>query len=133
MTLIAKNVHILLVDDNDVDAMAFRRGMKKHGLDNALTVAINGRDALEHLRGENGKNPIERPLVIFLDMHMPVMDGVEFLHEVSKDNDLSSCMIFVLTSPGFDEDRLDAYQNQVTGFVLKSNLTDACLVLADKL
>lgn len=126
-------LQILLVDDNEMDVMAFQRGLKKHRIENELTVAVNGSDALDVLRGTHGKRALSRPYVIFLDLNMPVMNGIEFLEELSREQDdvLRSSVIFVLTTPDFDEDLLDAHESQVTGYILKTNLMDACLQLLD--
>lgn len=122
-------IHILLVEDNEIDVMAFRRGIAKHKIKNPVTIAANGREGLDLLRGAGGKEAIGRPYVIFLDVNMPVMNGIEFLQEVAADPELSDSTIFVLTTPDFDEDLLDSHESHVTGFILKTDLTNACSML----
>lgn len=54
--------------------------------------AVNGKDALDEIR----KGGL--PSVIFLDMHMPVMTGAEFLEVRQKDRDLSSVPVVVMSA-----------------------------------
>ena len=126
-----EQISILLVDDNEIDVMAFQRGMTKHRMLNPLTIVSNGREALETLRGTGGREAISRPCVIFLDMNMPVMNGQEFLDEVAKDETLGDCTIFVLTTSEFDESKLAQREQIVSGYLIKSNLQDACLSLLE--
>ena len=69
-------VHILLVEDNEIDVMAFQRGIKKNDVPNPLTVAENGQEALDILRGEHPDKSIGPHRMVFLDMNMPIMNGV---------------------------------------------------------
>ena len=70
---------VLLVDDDDTTNFLNVR-LLRH-LDAAVQVltALNGREALALLRS-HGQPPSPRcPVLVFLDINMPVMDGFEFL------------------------------------------------------
>ena len=74
-------LNILLVEDDELDVMNVRRAFKKNNILNLLHVAGNGVEALEMLRGSGGEPPacpVERR-IIFLDLNMPKMNGIEFL------------------------------------------------------
>jgi CheY-like chemotaxis protein len=114
-------VSILLVEDDDIDAMSVERGIKKLKLANPLYRAKNGLEALNLLRGESA---IERPYIILLDLNMPIMGGLEFLHEIREDKDLKDSIIFVLTTSSADEDRISAYHEHVAGYIVKSDVKD---------
>ena len=129
-----QQIHILMIDDSDIDVMAFQRGMRAHGLDYPLTVATNGRDALRLLRRDQDLEaalPLPSAPVVFLDLNMPVMNGREFLDEYSRDETIPRSPIFVLTTSEFYEDELEGFEHLVAGFCAKSNLRDACLVISD--
>lgn len=113
--------HILLVEDDDIDARAVHRAFEKHHIGNPIIRAIDGIDALERLRGENGKERMPRPFIILLDLNMPRMSGLEFLETLRADAELRSCIVFVLTTSSDDRDITMAYDNQVAGYILKSN------------
>ena len=114
-------IHILLVEDDDVDAEMVLRACRRQEIDSPFIIARNGVEALEILRGSDGQPRLPRPYLILLDINMPRMNGIEFLHEVRQDEDLRRSIIFVLTTSNNDEDKLAAYNEQVAGYLLKSS------------
>ncbi|MFO0746271.1 MAG: response regulator [Myxococcota bacterium] len=109
-------LNIVLVDDDDVDVMNVRRAFKKANIVNPIFVAGNGIEALELLR--SGAVPEERRIVL-LDINMPKMNGIEFLREIRKDPELHILTVVVLTTSNDDRDRIEAYQLNVAGYLLK--------------
>ena len=109
-------LNFLLVDDDEVDVMNVQRAFKKANITNPVYVAGNGIEALEMLRG-----PVLRQArrLVLLDINMPKMNGIEFLREVRKDPLLKALCIVVLTTSNEDRDRIDAYQLNVAGYLLK--------------
>jgi len=115
-----KLVTILLVEDDTVDVMNVQRAFKKNNIKNPLAVAGNGLEALSMLRGEDGYEKINpRPKIILLDLNMPKMNGLEFLKEIRKDPELRSISVFVMTTSNDDRDRVDAYDLNVAGYIVK--------------
>lgn len=112
-------IHILLVDDDEVDVMNVQRAFKKNNIVNPLYVACNGLEALAILRGD-GEQPMpdERRLVL-LDLNMPRMNGLEFLRELRADPQLRPTTVVVLTTSDDDRDKVEAYQLNVAGYILK--------------
>ena len=78
-----KKIHILLVEDDEVDVMNVRRAFKKNNIVNPLYMASNGLEALAILRGESKTEPAmpQARRLILLDLNMPRMNGIEFLRE----------------------------------------------------
>lgn len=115
-----KMVNILLVEDDEVDVMNVRRAFKKNNITNPLHVAGNGAEALEILRasGTSSDIPRERRLVL-LDLNMPRMGGIEFLRELRADPDLRPTPVVVLTTSNEERDRVEAYNLNVAGYILK--------------
>lgn len=109
-------LNILLVDDDEVDVMTVKRAFSKANITNRLFVASNGVEALELLRG--GTIPQQRRLVL-LDLNMPKMNGLEFLRAIRNDPDLAALSVVVLTTSNEDRDRVDAFQLNVAGYLLK--------------
>ncbi len=114
-----ENFGILLVEDDEVDIMNVKRSFKKINIVNQLYVARNGLEALALLRGESGEPLDPQPKIVLLDINMPKMNGIEFLTEVRKDPNLKSLAVFVLTTSNEDEDRWNAYDLNVAGYILK--------------
>jgi CheY-like chemotaxis protein len=117
-------VKVLLVEDDEVDRLAVRRAFAKHGVANEIVEAMNGREALEALRGGAGRAPLERPYVILLDLNMPVMNGVEFLDALRADPALSDAVVFVLSTSRSAGDVTEAHRRNVAGYIAKSNAGD---------
>ena len=109
-------LNILLVEDDEVDVMNVQRAFERNHLTNALFVAGNGLEALELLRGKT--IPKERRLIL-LDLNMPKMNGIEFLEELRADPDLAKTPVVVLTTSNDDQDKIDAYNFNVAGYLLK--------------
>ena len=108
---------ILLVEDDEVDVMNVKRAFKKNNISNPLIVASNGIEALEVLRSVSPDNP--RPKIVLLDLNMPRMGGIEFLKEIRQDPELSSLSVFVMTTSNEDSDKIEAFNLNVAGYILK--------------
>lgn len=110
-----KLVNILLVEDDEVDIMNVQRAFKKNSITNPLFIAHNGLEALDMLRNQI----IPVPQIIILDINMPQMNGIEFLQELRKDENLKHLSVFVMTTSNEDSDKLNAYNLNVAGYILK--------------
>ena len=116
----SKTVNILHVEDDEVDAMVMKRALKKTELDFTYHHAKNGIEALDMLKGTNSHEKlVPRPSVILLDLNMPQMNGHEFLQELRSDPDLKSISVYVLSTSGDDKDRMEAFERNVAGYILK--------------
>ncbi len=121
-------LNILLVEDDEVDVMNVRRAFKKNNIANPLFVAGNGTEALEQLRG--GRIPRDRRIVL-LDLNMPQMNGIEFLRVLRADADLNLTPVVVLTTSNDERDRIEAYNLNVAGYLLKPvTFSNFCEVMA---
>jgi CheY-like chemotaxis protein len=109
-------LNILLVEDDDVDVMNVRRAFQRAHVSNPLHVASNGLEAIELLRGDT--IPLDRRLVL-LDLNMPRMNGIEFLRAIRADEALRSLPVVVLTTSNDERDKVDAYNLNVAGYLLK--------------
>lgn len=110
------SLNILLVDDDEVDVMTVKRAFAKANIANQVFVATDGVAALEMLRTEG--IPTARRLVL-LDLNMPRMNGIEFLREIRRDPELQTLTVVVLTTSNEDRDRVEAYQLNVAGYLVK--------------
>jgi len=112
-------VNILLVEDDDIDRKAFLRAVDKLKIRNPVTCARDGVEAWEILTGDS---PLPRPNLIILDINMPRMSGLELLQKIRSTPELRSLTIFVLTTSNDDRDKLEAYDLNVAGYMLKSDM-----------
>jgi CheY-like chemotaxis protein len=122
-----QDVNILYIEDDDVDFLSLERSFKKSELKNKLFRAVDGVDALDLISGSQPKVP--HPRVIFLDINMPRMNGIEFLKKIRADEELKKITVFVLTTSDQEQDILEAHNLNVAGYVTKplesSKLLDA--------
>jgi CheY-like chemotaxis protein len=111
-----KVLNILLVEDDQVDVMNVRRAFQKNRITNPLFIAGDGIEALEMLH--SGRVPLFRRIIL-LDLNMPRMSGIEFLRELRKDPSLMHTPVVILTTSNDDRDKIEAYNLNVAGYLLK--------------
>jgi len=107
--------HILLVEDDDIDAMTVRRTLKEIGASNPLDRVSDGEQALAFLRDPANA----RPGLILLDLNMPRMNGLEFVAVVKNDPELRLIPVVVLTTSSEEGDRVAAFSKSVAGYMVK--------------
>ena len=88
----------LLVDDDIVCMLKFKKFLNKAGAKNRVVTATDGLSALDVLRGRNGKAKLDRPFLVILDLSMPRMDGFELLAEIRNDPALCDVPVYVMTT-----------------------------------
>ena len=106
---------ILLVEDDQVDAMTVKRALKEIHVTNRLDIVGNGEEALSFL--QNPEN--EKPCIILLDLNMPKMNGIEFLEIAKQDENLKIIPVVVLTTSSQEQDKVDSFGLGVAGYMLK--------------
>jgi len=117
-------VNILLVEDDEIDVRSIKRAFQAQKIANPMFEASDGVEALKMLRGEAGHKTVPRPYLILLDLKMPRMGGIQFLHELRADPALRDSIVFVLTTSDDDRDKVAAYENNVAGYLLKQDVGD---------
>lgn len=113
-----KEVTLLIVDDDDIDAIALERALRRLRLLNTTHRARDGLEALNLLRS----GEISTPYIILLDLNMPRMNGLEFLKALRADQMLTHAVVFVLTTSKSDQDLVAAYREHIAGYVLKQHM-----------
>lgn len=106
---------VLLVEDDKIDVMTIRRIFKELNIQNPLTVASNGEEALDLLMQGSTQNFS----VILLDLNMPRMSGIEFLTVVKSNDHFRHIPIVVLTTSNHEDDIQQAYDLSVEGYMVK--------------
>ncbi len=115
MAVANEQVTLLLVEDDDVDAMTVERSIEKQRIKNPIVRAHDGLEALEFLRTKK----VPKPYIILLDLQMPRMNGIEFLRELRKDENLTDSVVFILTTSSDAKDLAAGYENHVAGYFVK--------------
>jgi CheY-like chemotaxis protein len=111
------NARILLVEDNDDHAELITRALEDHGIISTVARAKDGEAALEYLFSEGADE--RRPDVIFLDLRLPRVDGLEVLSRIKTAPELKAVPVVVLTTSSADRDLASAYDSHVNAYVVK--------------
>lgn len=109
-------VTILLVEDDEVDIKALRRAFDKLKIANPIRIAHDGVEAWEMLAA------IPRPFLVITDINMPRMNGLELVRKIRESDAFHDSIVFVLTTSNEEQDKIDAYNLNVTGYMLKSEM-----------
>ena len=88
-----KPIHVAVADDNPSDVLALREVLDQLGLVYALTVAVDGGEARDFILKQGRYLSFPPADVIFLDMNMPKLTGLEVLREIPDSAELPVCML----------------------------------------
>lgn len=113
---------ILLVEDNAQDAEMVRWALKKENLADKLVIVKDGAEALDYLfgKGNYSDRDIEKkPKVIFLDIKLPRLDGLEVLKKIKGDEKTKGIPVVMLTSSHEHRDVMTSYKLGVNSYVVK--------------
>lgn len=115
-----KPVHVFLVEDSLDDIELMRRALKKGRLAHRLTVERDGQKSLDFLlRCANNPSGEDMPDLIFLDLNVPKINGLELLHEIRQHATLDLVPVVMLTSSGRDDDIQSSYRSGSNSFIQK--------------
>jgi len=116
---LAKQVEILLIEDNPGDVRLTQECLKRSKVANHLNIVEDGVEALHFLHREGEFSKAPRPHLILLDLNLPRKDGREILAEIKSDNDLKRIPVIVLTSSDADSDIVKAYDLHANCYITK--------------
>jgi len=113
---------ILLVEDDPKDEELTLRAFKKSNILNPVVVARDGVAALDYLfaRGDHtNRDPAAMPQVIFLDLKLPKVDGLDVLKTLRADERTKLLPVVVLTSSNEEQDLIRSYSLGANSYVRK--------------
>jgi two-component system, chemotaxis family, response regulator Rcp1 len=112
-------VDVLLAEDNPGDVRMMREVMLDVNRDVRLHVASDGVEAVAFLKREGIHARAPRPSLIFLDLHLPKMDGRDVITRIKADENLRMIPIIVLTSSQGQLDIVQSYELRASCYVCK--------------
>lgn len=112
---------ILLAEDSAQDVQLTLAVLAENNLANEVMVVRDGVEALDYLRrrGPFSGRTNGQPAVVFLDIKMPRLDGVEVLREIKADAELQMIPVVMVTSSREQQDLLKSYRLGVNAYVVK--------------
>jgi CheY-like chemotaxis protein len=112
-------VEILLVEDNEDDAVIIQEVFSDMRLATLINVVRNGEEALAYLQHTGKYKVVRRPDIVLLDINMPKMNGFEVLEEMKKDPRLQSLPVIMLTTSHREEDVVLSYAKGACSYIHK--------------
>lgn len=80
---------------------------------------VSGEDALKFLQRVPGFEKAPRPDIIFLDLHLPQLNGEDVLHAIQDDPSLSTIPVVVVTQSDFEDDIINARDLGAAHYLVK--------------
>ncbi|MGF7139165.1 response regulator [Roseimarinus sediminis] len=117
-----KEVEILIVEDNPLDAEMALRALKKNKLTNNVMVVGDGEEALDFLFAKGKYEErinINRPKIILLDLKLPKINGLEVLKVLKSDPQTKIIPVIMLTSSKEESDVIKSYELGVNSYIVK--------------
>jgi CheY-like chemotaxis protein len=112
-----KEIHILLVDDNEGDILLTKEALKDARIINKISIANDGLEAIRLLRENLARE--EMPDLILLDINLPRMNGTEVLEVIKNDPELKRIPVIMLTTSSAEKDILASYNNHANCYITK--------------
>ncbi len=109
-----KSLNILLVEDDMIELMKFNRVVGGLDVIHNIIEANNGEEALNKL-----EDKANLPDVIFLDLNMPKVNGIEFLKILKNDDVLKYIPAVILTTSSNERDLVECYKIGIAGYIMK--------------
>lgn len=99
-------INILLVDDDADDRLFFREAMEEINFDTRVSIVNDGDQMMDYLNQTEN----HLPDMIFLDINMPVKNGLECLRELRANNKFKDLLIIMYSTSGAEKDIEEAYR-----------------------
>ena len=118
----AREVDILLVEDNNDDVELTLHALRKENLANNIHVARDGEEALEFLfcNGTHAARSFDHPpRLILLDLKLPKLDGMEVLKRLKADPRTKTIPVVILTSSKEERDLVNGYNLGANSYIQK--------------
>ncbi|MEX5218325.1 MAG: response regulator [Nitrospiraceae bacterium] len=112
---------ILLAEDNPRDAELALAAMEEYHLADKVILCHDGAEVLDYLycRGQFKTRLHGNPAVVFLDLKMPKIDGLEVLRTIKSDETLKPIPVVMLTSSREERDLAESYALGANAYVVK--------------
>lgn len=114
-----KQIHILLVEDNEGDIILTREALFDAKINNQVSVVRDGEQAINFLNDAAKTDATLLPDLILLDINLPKIDGKEVLLYIKNDPALKKIPVVMLTTSSSEMDINDAYSNHANCFITK--------------
>lgn len=110
-------LHIVLADDDEDDRMLFKEAIEETKLKTKLSLFHDGQQLMDYLLGANEG----LPQLIFLDLNMPIKNGMQCLKEIRKSAALKDLCVAIYSTSSSDYDIEETFINGANIYINKPN------------
>ena len=110
-------IQILLADDDEEDRLFFSDALNEIKINTIVNSVNDGHELLQYLRNEDAI----LPSVLFLDLNMPSMNGIDCLSEIKKIDRLKGIAIAIYSTSGAEQDIEDTFVKGANIYIKKPN------------
>ena len=114
-----KDIHILLVEDNEGDIVLTKEALADAKIKNKVSVARDGEAAIGFVNTALKEGESQLPDLILLDINLPKVDGKEVLYYLKTHPQLKKIPVVMLTTSSSELDVVDSYNNYANCFITK--------------
>jgi CheY-like chemotaxis protein len=114
-----REIHILLVEDNEGDIVLTLEALREVRICNNVAVVRDGEKAMQYLLKEGEYSKARRPELILLDINLPRLDGKEVLARIKEDPDLKMIPVVMLTTSDSEKDIFESYLRHANCYITK--------------
>jgi CheY-like chemotaxis protein len=112
-----KTLQILLADDDEADRLLFKDAFAELALKTKVQMVKNGIELMEWLN----KDDIRLPHLLFLDLNMPLKNGIECLKEIKSNDRLKNISIAIYSTSDNEKDMDETFLNGANIYITKPN------------
>ena len=113
------SIHILLVEDNEGDIILTSEALEESDIPNRISIAKDGKLAIDFLNKEHQFENVESPDLILLDINLPKKNGHEVLEYIKSSETLKKIPVILLSTSSSKKDIQECYKHHATGYITK--------------
>ncbi len=120
--------NIALADDDEDDRMLFEEVLEEIDIQTKLSLFKNGQELSDHLSLPD----IMLPDLLFLDLNMPIKNGIQCLCEIRKNPRLNSIFIAIYSTSSSEKDIQNTFKHGADIYINKPNTFCEMLKVVEK-
>ncbi len=114
-----KNIHILLVEDNEGDILLTTEALEEKKIVNKISVARDGQEALDFVLKQGKFKDAQTPDLILLDVNLPKKNGHEVLQVIKTTESIQQIPVIMLTTSSSEKDINLSYKHHANCYITK--------------
>ena len=121
-------VHILLADDDEADRMLFVEAFAELKINTEVNTVNDDNELMEYLESNSKRNPH----FIFLDLNMPLKNGIECLKEIKSSKKFNDIIIAIYSTSDHKKDIEETFLNGANVYITKPNSFNKLKIVLEK-